>query len=162
LSVAAMAAVLFLWVTSYYRYRLFSHQGRVLLLVVKGDSLTEHWLRVKPPTANDWEDLRPDGSLRVAGVELVPFRTLGRYDYTYFSGPVKNGAFVKLRYALLAVPYWLLALVAAAVPLARLVASVRSRARRIRGRCSICGYDLCATPDRCPECGAVAGAIKAE
>jgi hypothetical protein len=53
------------------------------------------------------------------------------------------------------VPYWVLVLVTMAWPV---VWSVRWwRRRRWRpGLCRDCGYDLRASPQRCPECGAVA------
>jgi hypothetical protein len=54
-------------------------------------------------------------------------------------------------------PYWLLACVAAVAGIGLLTMSrhLHRRSRRRAGQCVRCGYDLRATPDRCPECGVV-------
>ena len=56
------------------------------------------------------------------------------------------------------VPYWVVALLTAIAPLVWLKGViVRWRGRRLLGAglCATCGYDLRATPARCPECGTV-------
>ena len=60
------------------------------------------------------------------------------------------------------VPLWALLLPAAAVPLWHYGASPRRRRRpRQRlGLCVVCGYDLRATADRCPECGEAVAATR--
>ena len=57
---------------------------------------------------------------------------------------------------MIGVPTWVLSLVLAILPLTWVIASVRQKKHtRFSMSCAQCGYDLRATPDRCPECGAV-------
>lgn len=53
------------------------------------------------------------------------------------------------------VPAWSAALATGLLPAVWITHRIRERRRRRIGCCRACGYDLRATPDRCPECGAV-------
>ncbi len=56
-----------------------------------------------------------------------------------------------------AIPFWMLLVASGGLPLACLVWRRRSRLmalRREAGLCVTCGYDLRASGERCPECGA--------
>jgi hypothetical protein len=63
-----------------------------------------------------------------------------------------------------AAPLWMLALFAGTWPVASIVLTIRRRRRQSRaarvGCCQRCGYDLRASPDRCPECGFVTSKAK--
>jgi hypothetical protein len=58
-------------------------------------------------------------------------------------------------YLRLGLPEWFLAGITAILPLARLSRKMRARRRAKANLCVARGYDLRASPNRCPECGAV-------
>jgi hypothetical protein len=51
---------------------------------------------------------------------------------------------------------WPLAVLTAVLPALRAWRAVKRRRATGPGKCRRCGYDLRATPDRCPECGTAA------
>jgi hypothetical protein len=75
---------------------------------------------------------------------------------THRWGPLRVWRSASAPYAYYALPAWLLAVLFAALPVVRLIRYRRERRnRRHASICPACGYDLRATPDRCPECGTI-------
>lgn len=69
-----------------------------------------------------------------------------------------NGLPVTQRSILVAAPLWFVVALLA-IPSAWTIVRIATRRRRIRSnRCLACGYDLRASPGKCPECGAPADA----
>ena len=71
-------------------------------------------------------------------------------DYTGTAGQTESTRFFF-------VPYWALVLLFSIAPIQSAWRHRRRKRHNGAGFCPSCGYDLRATPDRCPECGTAAG-----
>ena len=105
---------------------------------------------IDQPTTYDWPWLF--GSARSAGYGLVTQRSFGLFGL-YWQRALYTGAMTEQTVAI-PDPLLLIAFLALS---ARCLLHHR---RRQSGRCRVCGYDLRATPNRCPECGTVPNAVK--
>jgi hypothetical protein len=113
----------------------------------RGRDTWQIWTR---PRRAGWPaDQRFGRSWRGFGYE----RRTKRIFWTGGEPPI-TGYFTMERYVLLA-PWWPFLLLPALLPFLAAARRLRGRFRTRAGRCRRCGYDLRATPDRCPECGSV-------
>lgn len=106
-------------------------------------SYVRYWPDAPPPTGsrtnNNWFGIRT---------------LVGTYSYR---PPEDNNILRTGAMSGWATPLWCPALVLGLIVGAQCGLALRQRrARHLVGHCPACGYDLRATPDRCPECGRVA------
>lgn len=90
-----------------------------------------------------------------SGPPTLEMNWLGFSAHTGRTDPTHTSPFGGNRpYVTVIIPHWMLAAAAGVLPAWWMIR--RRRASRLRpGHCRRCGYDLRATPDRCPECGQV-------
>jgi hypothetical protein len=153
LSLLLFIATLALWVRSYWRFDRVNHVDH------------KHRLRRLENLRGHMEIAAVGSSGWAPGYSYVSSTSQDRaFVFGGFAGgDSKSGSFLGFGYAsidlgprtlrAIAVPHWFLALLFAILPALHLRSTIRSRRLRRVGHCPRCGYDLRATPARCPECG---------
>ncbi len=103
----------------------------------RGCDWVDHNWEYESNTGLNYEFLRSraEANHRVLGVEYI------RTDHNFFTAEVYR------------VQYWLIALLAAVLPVLWIWTDARRRRRIARGQCGNCGYDMRGSEGACPECG---------
>jgi hypothetical protein len=118
----------------YHSTDVSASRGQVLVYWSEfdGDVIDEGW---------HYESRPPDDVVEPRGISI--WARLGFETYDASGGGVATA------------PIWPIVLATGLLPCAYLISLGRRRRALRKGLCPVCGYDLRATPDRCPECGAV-------
>jgi hypothetical protein len=160
-SALLLAGLVVLWPRSYWRGDvavLFHHRGLPVAVGSQGGGVgvfvgtrpldeRRAWsLILASVPADDLDSVRDDV------LDTNHVARLGFVASIGGAGRASAGATPR-NYLLLIVPHWFAGMIVA-IPLLRQARRWRVARRRTRGGlCLRCGYDLRATPERCPECG---------
>ena len=150
----------------------------VLVLWARSYWITDHWAVQDRATSTAWgascghvfiehthaiPPLQYDALVGIRRVRLVP---VDLYSLRPPGGKLDDLTMLGLRYytlqkpaeirRMLLIPYWAVASILLVLPGRQALVCLRRWRRPLPGCCPRCGYDLRATPDRCPECGTAA------
>jgi hypothetical protein len=132
------------------QYAVFACRGSV------GVAGHQYWVEPSPAALTEW--LGPRTGLfaeAITAADWPPGRsdsTWGRQGFVDHRVGVPGTVFWQV---VVGAPWWGIVAVSAVAPAAALARARRTRRRNPLGLCPACGYDLRATPGRCPECGSV-------
>jgi hypothetical protein len=107
-------------------------------------------VRATAATVADWRPLASPGT--ATDWQRLGF-AYGRGDMPLLNGPPASPGPLPSPYVFFTIPWWLVSALAVIVPAQRIRHWRRICWRQRHGHCENCGYDLRATPTRCPECG---------
>lgn len=155
-----------LWVRSYFVFDAVNYVSWDFFYPARVTSLHGHFafvtldMQVQPDTRGwSYENKRANTNEISDFLLLTDFFKLTRNlrigIFKWLSGEIRDGKTVGA--SVLVIPHATMTATFAVFPLTWLIKLIRTRRRaRVRsGNCLECGYDLRATPDRCPECGTV-------
>ena len=158
LSLLLCAAVIVLWVRSYF-YAITAYgdhaTGYSSLAVSRGNAGFAHagdsvWTVTGVEYSRGGAHETPSDLWDPQAFWVATDARLDLLGFHFRGGPAPGGhGWVAV------VPLWQVALLTLPLPARWLWLAGRARRRRSRHLCLACGYDLRATPGRCPECGAV-------
>ena len=145
----------FVYQASFGGGRVWAHRSYRRWILDSGEAHADFNRTHAGSSGAGWSDLpdrswwyRPRGNSRLNRVGLFYERSVNQ----------ASPSFVNISW-IVTVPYWILLLPGLAGPywVGRMLRWRRQQRWRVSGRCTGCGYDLRATLDRCPECGAISG-----
>jgi hypothetical protein len=184
LSLALCVASAALWVRSYHVHERLYYRRPFATSHVAGArgpfAQVEHgvmevgWAQVvqyEAPMPPTWQE--PPGLHRVCGVPIDARGYRGPRSLMIYTAPPADTTtlaarlcfarrygfkvhqpWVSINFDSVTAPMGAVVALTGAFPAVYAMTRLRRRRRRTAGRCRVCGYDLRATPDRCPECGA--------
>ncbi len=86
-----------------------------------------------------------------------PEGRLNRLGFYFWRGEQPKQRIILMR--VIGIPWWAPTILFSILPITTIVFTFLRRRPRTKNLCPTCGYDLRATPDRCPECGTAAPSI---
>ena len=160
LSLLLFAATVALWVRGYWRSDGFGWArpqppgGQRTFFLNAASGGGGFWINVGTHGPMEQDASTPDGWYwNVYGQSPRPYRAVSVTNRWGFGHQIVGAATVRSRAFVF--PAWWPPALFAVLPLCRLAQAIRRRRRIVEGHCKSCGYDLRATPERCPECGVV-------